>query len=525
MIHIKLERNIAGTTNYTDSRQQNTTTNYFGSVAHKYWNGIYDSNVTNYLEIELYNHSKDFFNDKQNQYTEQEMQVIKNTLNMREFKFKKGQFFNFGGMLLAGTKGIKSPEDWRQFGYDLFKYIRSHFPNLHYAVLNRQVGNHSKQFFEGIYLSDYRFTKYKSSSKSLRDLTLCVSPKLKGEDCTKERTAIFKMIKEAKHKVRAQFLSRDWVNTVPEDANSKTIGKDIVQHFKNHKNIDVKVYKEKDLKTLNMNGHLSVNRASKYPAKVVRITYTPDNFVQTEQNKIIVGVGKGLTYDSGGLSLKPSASMTTMKADKSGAMALYGLADVLGKEGGQNKVVLYLTFAENMVSKHSYRPDDVVTFKNGKTAHILNTDAEGRVVLFDSLCLAQDENPTLDEIFSIATLTGAAVFQFGDEAAGMVSKNEELFKPFYEKGKIEDEIFCEAKLHKFMMDGIKDDLADMANTGTPNQGCQKAGLFLMNAIKKKNIKKYLHLDVAGPSHIKKAFGTNPSGGTGFGVRTLFEVYR
>jgi leucyl aminopeptidase len=217
--------------------------------------------------------------------------------------------------------------------------------------------------------------------------------------------------------------------------------------------------------------------------------------------------------------------MTNMKSDKGGAIALYGFADILAKRSGDNKVVLYLAFAENMINQDSYRPDDVVVQKNGVTAHIKNTDAEGRVVIHDSLTLAQEENPDFDEIFSIATLTGAAVYQFGNEAAGMVSKNEKLFEPFYEKGKIEDEVFCEARLHKFMLNGINDEVADISNTGTPNQGCQKAGLYLMSSIQKKNIKKYIHLDIAGPTFVEKPFGTNPIGATGFGVRTLFEVYK
>jgi leucyl aminopeptidase len=159
---------------------------------------------------------------------------------------------------------------------------------------------------------------------------------------------------------------------------------------------------------------------------------------------------------------------------------------------------------------------------NGKTVHIKNTDAEGRVVLFDNLCLAEKENPHLDEIYTFATLTGAAVSQFGNEAAGMVGFNDKMKRKIKKVGETEGEIFCDAEFHKFMMNGVEDKLADLSNTGTPNQGCQKAGLFLTYALSEKMKKKYLHLDIAGPAFAKAEFGTNQLGGTGFGVRTFIE---
>jgi len=476
------------------------------------------------VRIKLYSDKSTFLKDLKTDGLE--IDEYKSAMHICGFKFKKGSFMKFNNNeVLVGSGGVKSQSDWRQLGFDIIKYIRKTFPKCTTIRLERVVDSNSKQFFEGLFLADYNFQKYKTKKKKVRDINFLVTPLIEENKNVKlQRETFVDCIKEASRKVVGQNLTRDWVNTTPEEANSITITDYIKSRFNGKKNIEVKVYEKEDLEKLNMVGHLTVNRASKFPPRVVRITYTPKNFNEKE-NKVIVAVGKGLTYDSGGLSIKPGNHMTNMKCDKGGAMTLYGFADVLSRNNGKNKVVMYLAFAENMISPDSYRPDDVVIHKNGVTSHIKNTDAEGRVVMFDSLCLAQEENPKIDTIFSIATLTGAAVYQFGNEAAGMVSKNNDLFKPFEEIGEIEDEIFCEAKLHKFMLDGVNDDFADISNTGTPNQGCQKAGLYLMNAITKKNIKKYIHLDIAGPTFVEKPFGTNPSGATGFGVRTLYEVFK
>lgn len=147
----------------------------------------------------------------------------------------------------------------------------------------------------------------------------------------------------------------------------------------------------------------------------------------------------------------------------------------------------------------------------------------GDMVLFDSLCLAQEDNKKLDKIYSIATLTGAAVNAFGNEAAAMVGFNDGLKTEVKTAGEEAGEIFINAEFHKYMMKGVDDSLADLSNTGTPRMGCQKAGLFLTNAITKKNKNKFLHLDIAGPAFAEKEWGTNKAGGTGFGVRTLIKL--
>ena len=405
--------------------------------------------------------------------------------------------------IIVGIKSIKKPSEWRELGFKLIQQMISNkFKN---PVI--PVPLNSKEFIEGLYLGAYKFDKYKSNPS--KDIIKKVVLSNNKDDLTF-------VIDKAKTITSAQCLTRNWVNTSPEDANSSSISDAVIKSFKDSKNVSVKIYNEKKLKKLNMRGHLAVNRASRHEAKTIKLTYTPSK----KPKKTILLVGKGLTYDSGGLSIKPGNHMVTMKADKAGAMTIWGIIKALETLGSDYKVVAYMALAENMIDGSAYKPDDVITMKNGKTVHIKNTDAEGRVVLFDNITLAEEENKGFDELYTFATLTGAAVFQFGNEATGMVGFNDKMKKHIKKVGLKEGEIFMNAEFHKYMLNGVDDDLADLTNTGTPGMGCQKAGLFLTNSLKKKNVKKYLHLDIAGPAFIEAPFGTNQKGGTGFGVRTF-----
>jgi leucyl aminopeptidase len=429
------------------------------------------------------------------------------TLLNSGFTGEKGQIVINGSQVIVGTKGVKTKDDWRELGFSITKKLK----NL-VKTIKIKVPAKSQDFIEGLYLGVYSFDKYKSkqTKSKLKKIIL------------KSNSDISKVINRAKIKTQSQFLTRDWVNTSPEDAHSGTIEKSVIQEFKGIPNVKVTVYGEKDLKKFKMNGHLAVNRASRHEAKTIKIEYTP---VKTNNTKHVVLIGKGLTFDSGGLSIKPGNHMVDMKSDKAGAMSVFAIMKGISKLKQGIKVTAYLGIAENMIDGSSYKPDDIITMMNGKTVHIKNTDAEGRIVLADNLCLAEKENKHIDEIYTFATLTGAAVYQFNGEACGMVGFNDKMKSKIQKKGEEEGEIFMNAEFHKYMLKGVDDSLADLSNTGTPNMGCQKAGLFLTNFLTKKTRKKYLHLDIAGPAFIDKPFGTNVEGGTGFSVRTFIEYLK
>jgi len=208
-----------------------------------------------------------------------------------------------------------------------------------------------------------------------------------------------------------------------------------------------------------------------------------------------------------------------------GAMYLIGLMDYVAKVKPKNKIVAYLALAENSIGKESYRPGDIITMKNGKTVRILNTDAEGRMVLFDNLTLAEEENPKADAIFSIATLTGAAMVQFGMEECPIMGFDKDMKRKIIKLGKQKGEDFVIAKFNRFIMDDIKDDIADLRNIGKKRwMGSQKAGIFLTHALDKlKN--KFTHFDIAGVSRSDSGFSYFPKGATGFGLRTLMELVK
>lgn len=418
------------------------------------------------------------------------------------FEGKKGQTQLIGNVLYIGTEGCKETDDWRELGFKVMSVLRG----MKASTARINVPERSKEFIEGVFIGDYSFDKYKSEPKPLTLETVYIGGKRFVET----------LIKKAKIGTDSQKLVRSWVNTSPEDANSDSIEHAVVASF-DTTNVSVTVYGDRELKNFGMEGHLAVNRASRHEAKTIKLVYSPK-----KATKHITLVGKGLSYDSGGLSLKPATSMTSMKCDKAGAMTVWGIMKAIEKLELNVKVTAYMCLAENMIDGSAYKPDDVLTMMNGKTVHVKNTDAEGRIVLFDNICLAQHENKDIDELYTFATLTGAALAQFGAEACGMVGFNDDMKNRIAKSGEKAGEIYMDAAFHKYMLDGVDDKLADLSNTGTKYMGCQKAGLFLTKALEEGNKDKYLHLDIAGPAWADSAWGTNVSGGTGFAVRTFIE---
>jgi len=420
-----------------------------------------------------------------------------------EFKKNKTGIKKQGLFLVVGTKDTKTDEDWRVLGFKVTQFCI----NEKIKKIEMTIPNGSQAFIEGTILGDYQYSIKKKDNYKKIEI---------------EYNANAIELANARNIIKAQYLTRDLVNTPPNIANAEYVLDLVLDIFVNS-GITIELYGKDKLEQLNMNGHLAVNAASNQEAMTIKMTYTPEN--QDQNTKRHIFVGKGLTYDSGGLSIKPTNSMVKMQADKAGAMTLIGLMEYLRLNGGNSEVICYIALAENMINENAYRPGDILTMKNGKTVKINNTDAEGRLVLFDNICLAQEQNKKFDTMTSIATLTGSAVAQFGNEAAGLVSFNNKLKRKIQKAGDKQGEIFLDAPFHKYMLDGVKDDVADLSNTGTPTMGCQKAGLFLTEAVKKKNKNKFIHIDIAGPSFVDKGFGSNVKGATGFGVRTLIEVIK
>jgi leucyl aminopeptidase len=248
------------------------------------------------------------------------------------------------------------------------------------------------------------------------------------------------------------------------------------------------------------------------PPKFIHLTYTPTG---TPRRKLAI-VGKGLTFDSGGLNIKGVGSgIETMKMDMGGAAAMFGAAKAIGQIKPDVEVHFISAVTENMISGRAMHPGDILTASNGKTIEINNTDAEGRLTLADALVYT--DKLGLDAIVDLATLTGACIIALGDDISGLWSPDQSLADGILAAAELAGENFWQMPLAEKYFDGIKSPIADLKNTGPRGGGSITAALFLKQFVKDTP---WAHLDVAGPVWIDKEHGVNNAGATGHPVRTL-----
>ena len=283
-------------------------------------------------------------------------------------------------------------------------------------------------------------------------------------------------------------------------------------------NLEIDILTGNRLVEENMNALLAVARASSNSPAVVKIAHRPKN----AKHKILL-IGKGLTYDSGGLSLKPADSMYTMKSDKSGASAVLGILKAISELNINVEVVGFLGLTENMIGGNAYKPDDILVARNGVTIEVKNTDAEGRLVLADVLSYAQDNEKDFDYIVDLATLTGAAIVAVGEFTTLVMGHDKKLKKQMLKAGERSGELMATLPFNRYLEELIESKIADIANAGaTRYGGSLTAGLFLNRFIKEENKDKWLHLDIAGPAYVEKDWGYNQYGASGAGVRVLVD---
>lgn len=274
----------------------------------------------------------------------------------------------------------------------------------------------------------------------------------------------------------------------------------------------VKILEKEDCEALGMGAYLGVAQASEMPPKFIHLTYLPHG---TAKRKLAI-IGKGLTFDSGGLNIKPTGSgIETMKMDMGGSAATLGAAKVIGALQPDVEVHFIVAATENMISGKALHPGDILTASNGKTIEINNTDAEGRLTLADALVYA--EKLEVDAMVDLATLTGACIVALGNDIAGLWSPQEELAAEIKAAAEQAGEKFWQLPLESAYFEGLKSSISDMKNTGPRAGGSITAALFLQKFVEKTP---WAHLDVAGPVWTEKDSGYNSVGGTGFAVRTL-----
>ncbi|MDN3669851.1 peptidase M17 [Echinicola jeungdonensis] len=361
-------------------------------------------------------------------------------------------------------------------------------------------------FLEGLILSSYSFSKYKSKKKQVPDTLEVIT------DITEEH-----QIESLLASTLATFEARNLVNEPVIFLDAIRLGLEIERLGKTY-GFTTETLDESQIASLRMAGLLAVNAGSEIPPTFTILKHKPK---RQRFKKPIVLVGKGVVYDTGGLSLKPTLnSMDFMKADMAGAAAVIGAICAAAKLDLPVEVIGLIPATDNRPGFNAVTPGDVITFANGKSVEILNTDAEGRLILADALIYAQKYDPKL--VIDLATLTGAAAGALGKEGAVMMAKAYEEDKSYLKRaGQEVFERLLEFPLWDEYGDQLKSEIADITNLGGATGGAITAGKFLEHFINYD----WIHIDIAGPSFLKTGETYKPAGGTGFGVRLITQFLK
>jgi len=364
---------------------------------------------------------------------------------------------------------------------------------------------------EGALLGAYAFTRYRGpaagAKAAVQDVQVVTS--LGRSRAAKDAVARAEVVAAAVH------ATRDLVNAAPNDLYPEAFADAARAAVKESgaKGLKVSVLDEKALVSGGYGGLVGVGQGSARGPRLVRVAYSPSRPKAT-----VALVGKGITFDSGGISIKPAAGMEAMKSDMAGAAAVLHTVVAAARLGLPVAVTGWLCLAENMPSGTAQRPSDVITIRGGKTVEVLNTDAEGRLVMADGLVAATEEKP--DVVLDIATLTGAQLVALGHRVSAVMGADDvrgEVVAAAHTAG----EQFWPMPLPADLKAGLKSKVADLANIGDRFGGMLTAGIFLQEFV---GSTPWAHLDIAGPAFNEKAaHGYTPVGGTGVGVRTLLAL--
>lgn len=364
----------------------------------------------------------------------------------------------------------------------------------------------------GVELGAYTFTQFKTktekTSEGLKQANILVKDLFVNKSVFQEAQIIAESVKNV----------RNLVNTPPSHMYPETFADYVKKSFKRNAKLTVEILEEKALKKQGYGALIGVGQGSVNPPRFVRLAYKSRG-----ADFHLALVGKGITFDTGGISLKPPSSMHTMKCDMAGAATVIEAFRAIMQLDLNINVSAYAALAENMPSATAQRPSDVVTTFGGKTVEVLNTDAEGRLVLADALGRAQKDKPDL--IIDIATLTGAATVALGSRTAGIMANKEEARDQVFASAKETGEAMWPMQIPEETRTILDSKTADIANVGfTPNPaGGMMVGAAFLQEFVDENIA-WVHIDIAPPAFNEgAAYGYNGFGGTGVGVRTLVHL--
>ncbi|MCS5656686.1 MAG: leucyl aminopeptidase [Dehalococcoidia bacterium] len=364
---------------------------------------------------------------------------------------------------------------------------------------------------EGAHLGLYKFgtylTKNSDSTNEFEHLTVVELDKTRAK-------AIDAGVKLGSTVAKASITARNMVN---EPANHMTPSRmaEAAQKVASDQGLKIEIMENAQMKNMGMGAFMGVAQGTDEPAKLIVLRYDGDP--ESPENNLGL-IGKGITFDTGGISLKPPGGMEAMKGDMAGGASVIAAMEIIGQTKPKINVLAVIAATENMPGASAQRPGDVVRAMNGKTIEVINTDAEGRLVLADALCYAREQGIT--RLVDVATLTGAMVTTLGKACTGVMGNDGQLVQQTIDAGKKTGEKFWELPMFDEYKDLIKSDVADMKNSGGRQAGSISAALLLAEFV---DGAAWVHLDIAGTSTSDKAAGYLVKGATGVPVRTLAQL--
>jgi len=360
---------------------------------------------------------------------------------------------------------------------------------------------------EGLLLGNYEFNKYKTNNSDGNQVAKVIFASNKVKESTlKDETEFARVISESIN------LARDLVNEPPVYLTPSKLA-EVASEVAEEGNLKCEIFDYAEIERRGMNGLMAVSSGSEEPPRFIHLTYEPPR----RSKRSIAVVGKGITFDSGGLCLKPADSMRTMKMDMGGSAVVLGVMKAIAVLKPSIRVHGLIASSENMTGAKAYKPDDVIRAYNGKTIEVINTDAEGRIVLSDALSYAVELK--VDEIVDLATLTGACMVGLGGYTAGIMGNDQKLIDKIRNASDTVGEKTWQLPMDDELRDEIKSNVADIKNAGSRMGGAITAAMFLENFV---GDVPWAHIDIAGPAFLEKDSNWNPKGGTGFGVRTIIK---
>lgn len=417
---------------------------------------------------------------------------------------KKTEIFSFFAekqhIVVANTSD--ETENWRVAGANLYKKLKAEkAATAHLLGLNDLNSTLKNAFLEGLILSSYHFDKYKKEAKA--DV---IAISIAKSDFSETELAALIALTDAVSQTKTM------VNEPLNFLDAIKFGELTVEAGKAF-GFDTTILHKKEIEDLKMGGLLGVNQGSTTPPTFNIMNYKPANAVNT---KPLVLVGKGVTFDTGGYSLKVGGSMPGMKSDMAGGAAVLGILSAVAKNNLPYHVIGLVPATDNKISGNALVVDDVITMMDGTTVEVLNTDAEGRLVLADALTYAKRFEPEL--VIDMATLTGASAAITGAFGIAMAGNTQDQMDALKVSGENVYERLIQLPFWKEFEELLKSDIADLKNIGGPVGGATTAGKFLEHFTDYP----WIHLDIAGAAHISSASGYKQSGGTGVAVRLIYD---